>query len=187
MSNRTQLELGSDFLGYRIEELIGRGGMGIVYQARHPALDRIVAIKTLRPGVLDGPEALDRFRAEARAAARLQHPNVVQVFEVGEAGGQPYLVLEYVAGGSLSKRLNGTPLPADDAASLIATLARAVHAAHDKGIIHRDLKPANIKVRPDGTVKVLDFGLAKGMEQSGTASSGSHAATITSPAMTQEG
>src|SRR5262245_14843406 len=129
--------------GYEIEGEIGRGGMGVVYRARHLGLNRVVALKM----VLAGPHAravdLHRFRAEAEAVARLQHPNVVQVYDVGEANGLPFLSLELCAG-SLADRLEGTPWPPQPAAELVETLARAVHAAHLAGVLHRDLKPANV-------------------------------------------
>ena len=130
--------------GYEVLGLLGRGGMGVVYQARQLGLDRIVALKMVLTGFQAGPTDLARFRAEAAALARLQHPNIVQIYDVGETAGQPYFVFEYVAGGSLAQYLRGTPQPVRPAAQLIDTLARAVHAAHASGVIHRDLKPANI-------------------------------------------
>jgi WD40 repeat protein/serine/threonine protein kinase len=136
--------------GYEILEILGKGGMGIVYKARHLALDRIVALKMIRNGVSADPEELARFQKEAEAVARLQHPNIVQVFEVANwepADGSPsvpYLSLEYMAGGSLAQQLARDPLPAAEAAKLVETLARAVEHAHQRHIIHRDLKPANI-------------------------------------------
>jgi WD40 repeat protein/serine/threonine protein kinase len=130
--------------GYRITRELGRGGMGVVYQARQVSLDRWVALKFLRAGEYGDADRRARFRAEAEAVARLQHPNVVQIYEVGEQDGQPYLALEFVEGGSLAQRLNGTPQPAPQAARLVEVLARAIHYAHGQGILHRDLKPANI-------------------------------------------
>ncbi len=132
---------------YELLAEIGRGGMGVVYRARQRALQRLVAIKMITPGACSGAGAVARFRNEAQAAARLQHPNVVQIFEVGEQQGQPYFAMEYVEGGSLARRLDGQPLPARQAAQLIETLARAVHAAHQCGVIHRDLKPGNVLLR----------------------------------------
>src|SRR5262245_52967500 len=129
---------------FRLLAEIGRGGMAIVWKAWHPQLNRTVAIKTIRPDVSAGPDALARFRAEARAVARLQHPNILQIFEVGEHEGRPYLVLEYVAGGSLAQYLDGTPIAAADAAAVVETLARATDYAHRSNVVHRDLKPANI-------------------------------------------
>jgi eukaryotic-like serine/threonine-protein kinase len=130
--------------GYEILRELGRGGMGVVYKARQLDLDRIVALKTVLTGIHTGPKNLSRFRAEAATIARLQHPNIVQIYDVGEAAGRPYFVLEFVAGGSLAQHLQGTPHPTRPAAQLVLTLARAVHAAHVHGVIHRDLKPANI-------------------------------------------
>jgi serine/threonine-protein kinase len=130
--------------GYELEALLGRGGMGVVYRARQVQLNRPVALKMILAGELAGPEMRERFRAEAEAVARLQHPNIVQIYEVGEDQGRAYFSLELVDGGSLKDRLNGAPLPAAQAAALVEALARAVHYAHQRGIVHRDLKPANI-------------------------------------------
>ncbi len=135
---------GPRFGDYELLEQVGQGGMGVVYRARQVSLNRPVALKMIRPGVCDGPEARARFRTEARAAARLGHANVVQVHEVGDLDGHPYIALEYVEGGSLAQRLDGTPFAAVDAARLVETLARAVHHAHQRGVVHRDLKPSNI-------------------------------------------
>lgn len=130
--------------GYEIISELGRGGMGVVYQARQVGLERAVALKMIRVGIQAGPKDLARFRAESAAIARLQHPNIVQIYDVGETASQPYFVLEYVAGGSLAQHLQGKPQSARLSAQLIETLSRAVHAAHTNGVIHRDLKPANI-------------------------------------------
>ncbi len=136
--------------GLEIVGVLGSGGMGVVYKAWQPSLGRHVAVKMLRDTSLDGADQRERFQQEARAVARLQHPNLVQVYEPGEAdaadraGRLPYLVLDYVDGGSLDDRLQGTPQPAREAAALVETLARAIQHAHELGIIHRDLKPANI-------------------------------------------
>jgi serine/threonine protein kinase len=163
--------------GYEILGLLGRGGMGVVYEARQLGLDRTVALKMVSAGFQAGPKELARIRVEAAALARLQHPNIVQIYDVGETAGQPYFVFEFVAGGSLAQYLRGTPQPARPAARFVDTLARAVHAAHAGGVIHRDLKPANILLRDEregagggsGTLsplaslvpKITDFGLAK--------------------------
>jgi serine/threonine protein kinase len=136
--------------GYEILGELGRGGMGVVYQARQLGLDRTVALKMVLTGIHAGPKDLARFRAEAAMIARLQHPNIVQIYDVGEAAGRPYFVLEFVAGGSLAQHLQGTPQPPRPAAQLVETLARAVHAAHANGVIHRDLKPANILLEGSG-------------------------------------
>jgi serine/threonine-protein kinase len=157
--------------------------MGVVYKARHIKLDRIVALKMVLAGAHAGPTELARFQTEAEAVARLQHPNIVQIYEVGEHDGLPFFSLEYVDGGSLQHRMDGTPLPARTAAALVATLARAMDYAHHRGIVHRDLKPANILLVSSGAVsgessdtmhdspittyqpKITDFGLAKRVEQ----------------------
>jgi tetratricopeptide (TPR) repeat protein len=130
--------------GYVVLSELGRGGMGVVYKAEQVGLKRLVALKMVLAGAHAAPEQLTRFRREAEAIAQLRHPNIVQVYEVGEHEGQPFYVLEFLDGGSLDKKLAGDPQPAVPAARLLETLARAVHAAHQKGIVHRDLKPANI-------------------------------------------
>jgi tetratricopeptide (TPR) repeat protein len=135
--------------GYELLEEVGRGGMGVVYKARHVALDRLVALKMVLSGEFAGELERARFRTEAQAAARLSHPNVVQVYEVGEHRGHPYLALEYVGGGSLAEQLRLGPLPPHRAAEVVEVLAGAVQAAHDQGIVHRDLKPANILLQMD--------------------------------------
>jgi WD40 repeat protein len=147
--------------GYEILGLLGKGGMGVVYQARHLQLRRLVALKMLRADHTAGDEWLARFRAESAALARLQHPHIVQIHEVGEHDGRPYFALEYVAGGNLDKKAAGMPQPARAAAQCVQALARAAHYAHERGIVHRDLKPANVLLTEDGTPKVADFGLAK--------------------------
>jgi serine/threonine-protein kinase len=130
--------------GYEVDAEVGRGGMGVIYRARHLGLNRTVALKMIVAGSAAGKHALARFRVEAAAVSRLRHPHIVQVYDAGEVHGQPYLSLEYVAGGSLKDHLDGTPMPPDAAAGLIETLARAIHHAHQAGIVHRDLKPANV-------------------------------------------
>ncbi len=154
--------------GYEILGELGRGGMGVVYKARHRVLNRMVAIKMILAGGHGSGNALARFQAEARAVARLQHPNIVQIFEVGEHDRHPFFSLEYVEGGSLAQRLEmGLPPPVQ-AAQLLEVLARAVHFAHERGIVHRDLKPGNVLLGGDARVplgqcvpKITDFGIAK--------------------------
>jgi serine/threonine protein kinase/Tfp pilus assembly protein PilF len=150
--------------GYEILEELGRGGMGVVYKACQLRLNRLVALKMMLAGTYAGPQDLARFHNEARAVAHLQHPNIVQIHEVGEQDGRPFFSMEFVDGGSLAHQLNGVPQPPPQAAQLVETLARAVQAAHQRGIIHRDLKPANVLLMADGLPKIADFGLAKQMD-----------------------
>jgi serine/threonine-protein kinase len=183
--------------GYEILGLLGRGAMGVVYKARQRGLDRLVALKMIVTGChASGPERA-RFRGEAAAVAQLQHPNIVQVYEVGEEGARPFFSLEYVSGGGLDKKIAGTPQPPSQAAQLALLLARAIAFAHQRGIVHRDLKPANILLQrkseipnpkseqgggavsdlgfriSDFTPKVTDFGLAKRLEaDTGTTQTG---------------
>jgi eukaryotic-like serine/threonine-protein kinase len=163
---------GASVPGYEIIRELGRGGMGVVYQARHLKLNRPVALKMILAGSHADAADLARFQTEAEAIARLRHPNIVQVYEVGEHEGKPYFSLEFCGGGSLEKKLNGTPLPAREAAALVETLARAMQAAHEHHVIHRDLKPANVLLTEDGTPKVTDFGLAKKLDEAGQTQSG---------------
>jgi serine/threonine-protein kinase len=130
--------------GYEIRAVLGRGGMGVVYRAWQVSLKREVALKMILGGAHAGAEQLGRFRTEAEAAARLHHPNVVQIHDIGAHEGRPFVALEYVDGGSLAEHLKHMPLRAETAAELVETLARAMHVAHGLGVIHRDLKPANI-------------------------------------------
>ena len=149
---------------YEILAVLGRGGMGVVYKARQIRLNRLVALKMILTEGNFGRESLKRFQAEAEVIAKLQHPNIVQVYEVGNNEGRPFFSLEYVDGVSLDKELKSTPATAAKVASLTETLARAIHVAHQRGIIHRDLKPANVLLTADGTPKIADFGLAKQLE-----------------------
>jgi len=158
--------------GYEILGELGRGGMGVVYKARQVGLGRLVALKMILSGAHAGREDLERFRTEAEAIARLQHPNIVQVHEVGQHDGKPFFSLEFCTGGSLDRQLDGTPLKPLDAAQLVQTLAQAMQAAHEKNVIHRDLKPANVLLAEDGTPKITDFGLAKKLDAAGQTASG---------------
>jgi tRNA A-37 threonylcarbamoyl transferase component Bud32 len=147
--------------GYEIQAILGRGAMGVVYKARQLSLNRLVALKMVLSGSHAGPQDRARFQAEAEAAAALQHPNIVQIHEVGEHGGVPFFSMELVEGGSLRQKIRDTTLSAREAARLLETLARAMHYAHQHGVIHRDLEPANVLLTTDGELKITDFGLAK--------------------------
>ena len=150
--------------GYVVELELGRGGMGVVYRAKQTRLNRIIALKMVLTGGYAVPQERQRFRREAEAVATLQHPNIVQIYDVGDADGRPFFTMEYVDSGSLARKLAGTPLPAREAAALVATLAAAVEAAHRGGIVHRDLKPANVLLTAAGVPKVSDFGLARRLD-----------------------
>jgi len=155
-------------VGYEVIAEIGRGGMGVVYQATQLSLHRTVALKVLATSLRADSEALIRFRAEAETIARMQHPNIVHIYDVMEYDGLLCFAMEYVEGGNLNDHLAQQAMPPARAAEIVRTLARAVQAAHERGIIHRDLKPANILVAADGTLKITDFGLAKRLDQSGS-------------------
>jgi serine/threonine protein kinase len=157
---------------YDILETLGKGGMGVVYKAFDRRLERVVALKVLPSGAIGwaqrlfgtGPtpdEQLTRFRLEALAVAKLQDPRIVQIYDIGEHEGQPYIALEYVGGGSLAEKLRKERLKPRVAAEIVAKLARAVHHAHEHGVLHRDLKPSNVLLTPSGEPKIADFGLAK--------------------------
>jgi tetratricopeptide (TPR) repeat protein len=150
-----------DVDGYEVLSELGRGGNGVVYRARRIGLKRLTALKVLRGGPAADPREAARLRGEAMALARIGHPNIIQIYEVGETGGRPFLALEFAPCGSLEARLRDGPQPAREAAALLETLARAIHAAHRAGVVHRDLKPANVLFAEDGTPKIADFGLAK--------------------------
>ena len=151
-----------DRLGpYEVRALIGAGGMGEVYRAHDSTLGRDVALKVLPERFAGNPERLARFDREARLLASVNHPNIATIHGVAHSESGPVLVLELIDGQTLQDRLDVGPLPLSEALRISKQLADALEAAHERGIVHRDLKPANIKIRSDGTVKVLDFGIAK--------------------------
>src|SRR5260221_14217860 len=171
---------------YEIIALLGSGGMGEVYRARDAKLNRDVAIKVL-PGLFSSDvDRLARFQREAQVLASLNHPNIAHIHGLEESSGVRALVMELVEGEDLAQRIARGPIPLDEALPIAKQIAEALEAAHEQGVIHRDLKPANIKVRPDGTVKVLDFGLAKLVDPGAgpqTGPSVTLSPTITTPAM----
>ena len=176
---------GTRFCSYEIAESIGVGGMGEVYRAKDLKLKREVAIKVLPESLADDAERLARFQREAEILASLNHPNIGQIFGLEQADGITALVMELIEGPTLAERIEHGPIPVDDALTIAMQIADALEAAHEQGIIHRDLKPANIKLRPDGTVKVLDFGIAKALDIK--TSSGAQSPVLTTPAMTMAG
>ncbi len=178
--------------GYEILEEMGRGGMGVVYKARQISLNRLVAVKLIRDGALASDQDRTRFRIEAEAAARMTHPHIVRIYEMGEDQGRPYLAMELIEGGSLEQHLNGQPVECRYASELLRALALAIEHAHQQQIVHRDLKPANILLQSaesfvlspekslsslstqDPTLrtfhpKITDFGLAKRLDRDSTA------------------
>src|SRR5262252_5622582 len=182
------LGVGARLGPYEILSAIGVGGMGEVYRARDTKLGRDVALKVLPDTLAHDPERLARFEREAHLLAALNHPSIGHIHGFEDSTGVPALVMELVEGPTLADRIAKGPMPIDEALAIAKQIADALEAAHEQGIIHRDLKPANIKVRPDGTAKVLDFGLAKALEPTGVMSTSvSISPTITSPAMTQAG
>ena len=158
------IEIGSRIAHYDVTALIGEGGMGQVYQATDTKLNRQVALKILPEAFATDPDRLARFQREAQVLASLNHPGIAAIYGIEEQEGTRALVLELVEGPTLADRISKGPIPIDEALPIAKQIAEALEAAHEAGVIHRDLKPANIKVREDGTVKVLDFGLAKALD-----------------------
>jgi len=182
------LSAGTRLGPYEILSALGAGGMGEVYRARDTKLDRAVAIKILPEAVAADTARIARFEREAKTLASLNHLNIAHIHGLEESNGVRALVMELVEGEDLAQRIARGAIPVAEALLIAKQVADALEAAHEQGIIHRDLKPANIKVRPDGTVKVLDFGLAKAIEPAVVASSSvSRSPTITTPAMTLAG
>src|SRR5262245_31378961 len=175
---------------YEVVAKLGEGGMGEVYRAHDARLKRDVALKILPAAVAQDRDRVARFEREAELLAALNHPNIAGIYGIEQANGSLALVMELVEGEDLAARIARGPIPSDEALPIATQIANALEAAHERGLVHRDLKPANVKVRADGSVKVLDFGLAKALDPVG----GSRAATgiensptITSPAMTEIG
>ena len=158
------LSPGTSLGHYDVTSLLGEGGMGQVWQATDTQLGRQVALKILPDAFADDPDRLARFRREAQILASLNHPNIAGIYGSEESEGTRALVLELVEGPTLADRISQGPIPLDEALPIAKQIAEALEAAHEAGVIHRDLKPANIKVKDDGTVKVLDFGLAKALD-----------------------
>src|SRR5580704_2933328 len=178
------LKPGDTFHRYTIEAVVGQGGMGCVYRAHDPKLDRRVALKLISAPDA-GAEANERLLREARAAAALDHPNAISIFDVGEADGAPYIVMELVPGRTLREAIGEATVPVATRVAWLTAAARALAAAHRRGLVHRDVKPENVMVRDDGVVKVLDFGIAR--RTAGAVDPSAPTAGPALPTLTREG
>src|SRR5246127_1583935 len=174
------ISIGTQLGSHEITALLGKGGMGEVYRARDLKLKRDVAIKILPEEFSRDSDRVSRFQREAELLASLNHPNIAAIYNLEEASGSRYLVLELVEGETLAERIKRGPIPVDEALNIAKSICEALEAAHEKGVVHRDLKPGNVKITPDGKVKVLDFGLARAMESSSANATLSNSPTMMS-------